>query len=414
MQFGKDMAMFRYSVISRLLHGEEERSLKSRMQELAERIWTLPDGCTRRFSWGTIEEWYYAYRSSGIDGLTKNPRKDRGGFRMMTNDVSSYIDRYVKEHPKIKTSVMIEQMLSNTSFRDNMPSCSTVYRYVRSIKPEIDRPLKERRAFEAPYSGSLWQTDIMYGPYLPYVNDRGRNIKKQTYLVAVIDDHSRLLCNGQFYFSQDILAYLDCLKTALNKYGIPEKLYCDNGQVFLSHQVKDIMAALGTTVIHAQVSDAAAKGKIERFFRTVRDSFLNPLIEFKPPAKLEELNREFRKWCESSYNHKVHSTISERPIDRWMRTSHKLRLMKVGGDDEIFRFTATRKVKKDGTFSLKNKIFETTYALANKTVTVKYDPFFPERPYVSFEGATYGRANLLNRDFNCTAPRKRNNKDAIK
>ncbi len=114
-----------------------------------------------------------------------------------------------------------------------------VYRYVRSIKPGIDRPVKERRAFEAPYSGSLWQTDIMYGPYLPYVNDRGRSIKKQTYLVAVIEDHSRLLCNGQFYFSQDILAYLECLKTALNKYGIPEKLYCDNGQVFLSHQVKD-------------------------------------------------------------------------------------------------------------------------------------------------------------------------------
>ncbi len=125
-QFGKDMAMFRYSVISRLLHGDEERSLKSRMQELAERIWTLPDDSTRRFSWGTIEEWYYAYRCSGIDGLTKNPRKDRGGFRVISDDICSYIDRYVKEHPKIKTSVMLEQMTENTAFCNNMPSSSTV------------------------------------------------------------------------------------------------------------------------------------------------------------------------------------------------------------------------------------------------------------------------------------------------
>ena len=301
---------------------------------------------------------------------------------------------------------MISRMRNDAEFGNSLPSESTIYRYMRTVRPRRESPTKERRAFEAPYAGSLWQTDIMYGPYLPQLNDRGKWVKKQTFLVAIIDDHSRLLCHGEFYFSQDILSYLGCLKTALCKRGIPEKLYCDNGKVFLSDQVKNIMAELGTTVLHTAVRDAAAKGKIERYFRTVRDSFLNPLLALEPPRKLEELNKKYWKWCEGSYNLKVHSTINSTPIERWMNTSHKVRLLNIGMEDEIFQFEEVRKVKKDGTFSLKNCIYETSWTLAGKKVSVRYNPFFPEQPYVSFEGKKYGKANLLNRHFNNKAPRK--------
>lgn len=402
----KEMAMFRYSVINPLLHGDGNRSLKKRMSELADRIWTLPNGKLRQFSWGTIEDWYYTYRNYGFAGLVKQQRKDSGKFRMLDDETCLYIDRFIKNYPQLKTSAMISRMRNDAEFGSSLPSESTIYRYIRTVRPRRETPTKERRAFEAPYAGNLWQTDIMYGPYLPQLNDRGKWVKKQTFLVAIIDDHSRLLCHGEFYFTQDILSYLGCLKTALCKRGIPEKLYCDNGKVFLSDQVKNIMAELGTTVLHTAVRDAAAKGKIERYFRTVRDSFLNPLLALDPPRKLEELNKKFWKWCEESYNLKVHSAINSTPIERWMNTSHKVRLLNIGVEDEIFQFEEIRKVKKDGTFSLKNSIYETSWTLAGKKVSVRYNPFFPEQPYVSFEEKKYGKANLLNRHFNNKAPRK--------
>ena len=252
----KEMAMFRYSVINGLLHGDSSKSLKKRMHALADRIWTLPDGKLRQFSWGAIEDWYYAYRNYGFSGLIKQPRKDNGKFRMLNEELCSYIDKFIKAHPQLKTSVLISRMREDAKFSEKLPGDSTIYRYVRSICPLKEAPAKERRAFEAPYAGNLWQTDLMYGAYLPQLNDRGRWVKKQTFLIAIIDDHSRLSCHGEFYFTQDILAYLGCLKTALCKRGIPEKLYCDNGKIFLSDQVKNIMAELGTTVLHTPVRDA--------------------------------------------------------------------------------------------------------------------------------------------------------------
>jgi transposase InsO family protein len=303
---------------------------------------------------------------------------------------------------------------ANMLSKGQPPSNSTIYRYVKTIRPQKGMSSQERHAFEAPYAGNLWQTDIMYGPYLPYKNEKGKWCKKQTFLVAIIDDHSRLLCHGEFYFKQDILSYLSCLKMALAKRGIPEKLYCDNGQVFLSSQVKRIMAELGTIVLHTQVRDCAAKGKIERFFLTVRNCFLDPLMELDPPAKLDDLNRKFWKWGEESYNNKEHSMIKMKPIERWMLSSHKVRFLSTKAENETFYFTTTRKVKKDGTISFDSKIYETSSSLVGKKVDIKYDPFFTERPFVSYDNQDYGRATPLDREFNNKLPRnnkKENNKN---
>ena len=171
------------------------------------------------------------------------------------------------------------------------------------------------------------------------------------------------------------------------------------------------MAELGTTVLHAQVRDCAAKGKIERFFLTVRNCFLDPVMALEPPKKLDDLNRKFWRWGEESYNLKHHSGIETLPVERWMRSAHKVRLLNIGSEDEIFYFKTTRKVKKDGTISLESKTYETSWTLAGKKVDVRYNPFFPERPFISYENQDYGRAALLSREFNntLTGRKKENN-----
>ena len=151
--------MFRYGVINALLHGDDERSLKKRMLELSEKLWTLPDGRLRQFSWGTIEDWFYIYKREGLAGLEHQLRKDKGAFRGLEEDVRIHIDRYVKKHPELKTSIMINTMKNSGMIEDGQPSNSTIYRYIRTIRPQKGIPVKERHSFEAPHAGNLWQTD---------------------------------------------------------------------------------------------------------------------------------------------------------------------------------------------------------------------------------------------------------------
>jgi transposase InsO family protein len=290
------------------------------------------------------------------------------------------------------------------------PSSSTIYRYLRlrnkAEKAALDAT--EKRAFEAPYSNNLWQTDIMYLNHLiPTRGKDGKHRKKQAYLVAIIDDHSRLLCHGEFYFSQNLLAYLDCLKKAVQKRGCFERIYCDNGQVFLSSQVKRIAAKMGSMVLHCKPNQASSKGKIEKFFRSVREQFLDECYATDFPKTLEELNKRFSKWCEETYNVRNHSGIGNAPVKKWMETSHKIKLMPPLKIDEAFTFEAERRVKSDGTFSLDGKTFETYGALAGKKVLVSYDPFFPETAHVSHDGKNFGKANLLDKKFNASKPRKK-------
>lgn len=404
----EETAYLRYSIILPLLDCNGRKTLGNKLKEQAGRFWPLPDGRMRQFAWGTIEKWLYNYKRYGMDGLRDAPRRDTGAFREMPVEVSEELDRLLEENPGLKSSVLIK-MLSFRSILcgDRVPSRSTLYRYIRSRRPAvIPKTAKERRSFEAPYSGSLWQTDIMYGPYIKYRRADGKRVKKQTYLVAIIDDHSRLIVHGEFFLSQDLTAYLKTLKTAILKRGIPEKIYCDNGQVFLSGQIKRIAAEIGSVVIHTKVRDAEAKGKIERFFKTVRDRFLAPLYAEKTvPDSLEELNMMFQRWLEMGYNNRKHSAIGCPPIQKWMTGAGKVRMLPSGKIDGVFRFSAERQVRKDGTFSLKNVQYETSWLLSGRKVKILYDPLNRGIIEVFSQGISYGPARELNKSVNYTLRR---------
>ncbi len=220
---GTQMDYFRYGVISSLLPGDDGRKLKDRIQELAGRPWALPDGRIEQFSWTTIEGWLYDFRAGGLPALKNAPRKDRGTYPGIPEGVCAAIDELLRDHPKLKTSNIIRVLRERDQLPAGRPGKSTIYRYLRTKRPDSCAPDKERRAFEAPYAGSLWQVDFMYGPFLPEKGRDGRWRKQQTYLIGVLDDHSRLLCHGQFYFQQSLLVYIDAFKTACRKRGVEGK-----------------------------------------------------------------------------------------------------------------------------------------------------------------------------------------------
>jgi putative transposase len=405
---GEQLGYFRYAVIAPLLAEEPGRTLKERIEEQAERVWVFPDGRIKAIGFGTIEKWLYEYRLGGIDALGVQRRRDAGSFRGIDEDLAGVIDTLLREHPKLRTHAIIAELESGSLLGDPPPSHSTLYRYIKAHRQTASprEPIAERRSFEAPYAGYLWQADIMYGPHLPAKLPNGRTRRQQTYLIAILDDHSRLLCHGEFFFRQDLAAWLCCLETAVRKRGIPRKLYCDNGQVFTSEQVRRIAASLGMELLHTRVRDAAAKGKIERVFQKIRRSFLEPTMELSPPSSLDQLNEAFGNWLENDYNHREHSAFGATPIRRFMESSSHLRALPENGR-RLFHVCYRRRVKADGTFSLHGTRYETVPGLVGCKITVSYDLRQPERVFVSWNEACYGQANVLDRKANCHTARRR-------
>jgi putative transposase len=403
-------ALARFTVIAPLLSQGDPRPLSARIAEQAERQWPLPDGSLRSFSDSTIEDWYYLYRRCGLDALMDRPRSDKGTQKSIPPDLALAIDQVLTDHPRLRTKHLIGLLRDRGLLGPQGPSTSSVYRYVKPRRQQRPEPPsgRERRAFEAPHPGALWQADIMYGPQVPMRTAQGRWCKRPTYLLAILDDYSRLCVHGQFYFSQGLDALGDAFESACRKRGVPERLYVDNGMVFSGSQLRLICARIGTVLTHTRVRDAAAKGKIERFFQTVQVSLLNPLLELTPPAGLEALNQAFGKWTEEQYNHRPHSALEgQTPMARWLAGAAVVRLLPADGSAEhAFLLSEERTVRADGTLQFHRQLFETDYTLKGRQVQVRWRLSEPTRLYVYDEDRYVGLARPLNRTLNARLPRR--------
>ena len=189
------------------------------------------------------------------------------------------------------------------------------------------------------------------------------------------------------------------LKEAIQRRGLVERLYCDNGSNFRSRQLKLICGKLGISLLHARPYHAAGKGKIKRFFRTVRSQALAPL-EAQDIPDLDTLNRRFRTWLETEYHMTPHRGLEGKrtPLDQWALTCDRVRRPEPGVDlNELFLFEATRRVTKARTVSLNGRIYEVGPGMNGAKVTLRHDPSAPpERPIsVVHEGKPHGFARLL-------------------
>lgn len=404
--YAQRLGHFRFDVISPLL-SDDPRPLCERFRLLAEQIWTLPNGQLRQFRAATIEDWYYDYQQHGLSALINPPRRDKGTQPAISEPIITEIDRILVEYENMKPANIIRLLDKRGVRTGGKPSDSSLYRYLRRRRPQRRGPRQERRAFEAPYAGCMYQVDIMYGPHLRVPTEAGGHHMRQTYLLAVIDDFSRLICHAQFFLEQDLMTYLSVLEQAVRKRGIPDKIYCDNGKVFLSEQVKRIGAEIGSAVVHTAVRDAAAKGKIERFFKTVRDQFLDLEWTIETKRTLARLNQAFAIWLDS-YNNRSHSAIGRTPMEKWISSPRPPRPLSDQLDtDELFLLETKRVVKADGTFSLYGRRYETLYTFAGKKVTVRYHGHDRTRVHVYFEQQYLGVARPLDPQSNHEVPRQK-------
>lgn len=375
------------------LENTSGKSMKERYQKVAAMTFTDEFGNPQQFTWRTIQTWWYWYRKNGL--ITQQPRADKG-FPRKTNP-EQLLEAVEKALPHfrptddlnsaaiyrlcIEKGYLHREQIAETTFRKHVKH----YDLLKDFKDLSDGSTsrKARLAFAKAHANELWQVDTLHGPTLYFGPDK---VKTKTFLICFIDDASRAITHGQFYTQDNTSNLLDCFRNALYKRGVPRMIYADNGSNYSAKEFSLTCARIGTLLSHTPVRDGAAKGKIERFFRTVRDQFL--VRDLSSIQSLHELNSEFTYWVESGYHQTVHRTIGLKPHDRFALDSHLIQyLPPTNYSDELFYMETTRAVLADNTFSFCACRYEAPFDLRNRRITIRYQRKEFEADLVVYEGS---------------------------
>jgi len=372
----RDVALFRYGLIADLVALEpHSRGLYALLAKKAEHEYTIPGSLRRHVAAETMRGWLRDYRRGGFEALVPRVRADQGAARSIPPHVVDLLCQMKEDSPALSIPALIKvaraQHAEVVTDEVTLPE-STVHRVLARrglMKKRPDDPTsKDRRRFEHEAAGDLWMSDVMYGPKL---REAARH--RQTYLIAFIDDATRVVPYATFAWSEGTIAYLSALEQAVRRRGIPKRLYVDNGSAFRSRQLSVVCAKLGIALIHAKPYAPQGKGKMERWFRTVRMQLL-PLLSPEQLVSLDTLNRALAAWVEGEYHHAPHRGLGdESPADKWARTSDAVRMPAADVGDH-FLTEQKRNVQKDRTVTLDGVAFEVDAALVGERVTLRFDP----------------------------------------
>lgn len=368
------IALFRYGLIAPLVLETLPRGeLTRRAQQIASRLYHIPHSTRRQVSVDTLLEWTLHYRRLGLDGLAPKPRKDRGQMRAISETTAALIERLKRENPHRTGTALLNQLALADHPAPLSPS--TLYRFLRSRGLTEEQLLQEKAAanahkkYEAEYANQIWQSDMLFGPWV----QRPGGGKMQVFLQAILDDASRLIPHAQFYPNQGLDSFLDCLRQAIHARGVPTRLYMDNAKIYRSPQLARIAASIGILIVHTPPYQPEGRGKIERFFRSVREQFLDNL-DPKALLSLEQLNEQLWHWLDTIYHRREHSALQTTPLLRWQRDIAQIRQLPPATDfRRLFFHRVDRLVRRDSTFLLRHRFFEAPPHLAGKKIEVRFD-----------------------------------------
>ena len=244
----------------------------------------------------------------------------------------------------------------------------------------------------------------MHGPKV-LVGDKLR----KAYLVSFMDDASRLITHSAFCPAETALEVEGVLKQALLKRGVPVRLIIDNGSAYRAATLQAVCARLEIRLIYCRPYTPEAKGKLERYHRTLRSDFLNEL-DMDRVRDIHDLNARLWAWLEEIYHKDPHSGLDGlTPLERYRKDLIKIRPLGPFASrlDELFLHRHDRLVRKDGTVSYLGERFEVPYELVGQTVKLVVDPHREKVIGVESEGGeSLGRAILLDPIANCHRKRR--------
>ena len=184
--------------------------------------------------------------------------------------------------------------------------------------------------------------------------------------------------------------------------GVPRKLYVDNGAAFRSRHLDRICGSLGIALIHTPPYTPQGRGKIERFFRTIRSQFL-PCFYGRT---LSELNIALDLWVREDYHQRIHSSTGQSPLNRFGLHVEMIRKPPVDLEDH-FRKEVRRRVTKDRTVSIENRLYEAPTKFIGEQLSLLFHEYKPDKVEIIYQGTSHGMLVPLDMHVNAKAKRER-------
>ena len=366
------IALFRYGLISSLVNNTyEEKSMEEYYRRTASKSYIL-NGKEIKVRASTIKGWYINYKKFGYEGLIPKTRTDINTSRKLTLDTQQKIIDYKKDFPHISGTLIYQKLIEEGYINQAIVSKSTVLKFIRDNYLLFGDDGKiDRRAFEMEFANEMWDADTSHGPYLTI-----NNKKIKTYLIALIDDASRLITSAKFYYEDNAINFQNTFKEGLKKYGIPKRIFLDNGKTYKNEQLSIICASCGMELIYTKPYSPQSKAKIERWFHTMKETWMRG-INWTDINDIDELNDMLNDFV-NEYNNKVHSSLTNNgvnisPKERWFKDQNQIRKIDNNQIDENFLHTAYPTIRADSIAHIKKIEYEVPTKYIGKKVTVKYD-----------------------------------------
>jgi len=368
-QFQK-MALFRYSLIASGLTGTfEAPSLAQHFRNVAAKTHLHPDGSHVKVTVHSLERWYYRYKKYGLQGITPVLRADIGKPRALTETAILKIHELKEKFPYITGKAVYKKLIEAGAINAADTSLATVQRFIKnnSLKPTAAGG-QAVKAFEMEFANDCWQADTSWGPVIKIDGK-----KNQTFLIAFIDDASRMVTHWQFYTADSAINMQDSFRQGISKFGCPKMAFVDNGSPYDNLQLRLICASLGIALVHSRPYIPKGRGKIERHFRTVKDGWMN-CTDWDEFSSLEELSASFAKYFSRDYTNAVHSSINCTPKERYMRDYEKVR--HIPAEQLSFHFLHRKEchVYNDACVKLLGGVYEVPQQFIGSKIKVRYLP----------------------------------------
>ena len=391
------IALFRYGLIAHLIFDPMAAGqLEGALREIAAKTYSIPYSTRNRVGIATLRRYLQHYQQQGFESLRPQERTDKHAPRAFSPEVVEKAIALREEQPARTTAMIVNILKQDKSLKMDQPlNAHTLTTHLR-LRGKTRRLLANTgrvfKRFERQHANSLWQGDMMFGPWLPDPSQPGK--KRRAHLFAFIDDHSRLVPYAEFFFDESLPRMERVLKVGILRRGVPQAIYVDNGKVYASTQFGAACASLGIQRIHAAPYSPEGKGKIERFFETTRLQFM-PEVEVSEIATLAELNESLWAWLECVYHTALHRETEQTPLERYQQGLQAVRTADPETLRKAFLWRETRKVRKDGCIELQGNRYSVDGHLAGRTLELRFDPFDLSKLDVFLQGIALGNAGVV-------------------
>jgi len=389
----EEVAVFRHGIIGALAtrdalgHGE----LAEALRRIAEECHRPPEADrTRRFSVATLERWLYAYKKGGLEALRPRGRSDRGRGRELSPELRELLLDIRREYPTASVPLILMTLAADGRLDAGKVSAATIRRLYRqqglarlaAKKEELGA--KTRLRWQTMRPDALWHGDVCHGTSI-VLGDKRTPVRVH----ALMDDHARFVVALRVVSTEREQDMLDLLVAALRTHGKPDALYLDNGSTYRGDTLRLLCGRLGISLLHAKPYDAEARGKMERFWLTLRRQVLDFCTGL---TSLHDVQVRLLTWLDTQYHRAPHGGLmGKTPSGVYLPEAREIERVDESVLEKALVVTETRKVRRDTTVSIEGRTFELDRGwLAGRTIDVSWSALQdPIAPWAGYEGKRY-------------------------